>query len=72
MTKLQAARIQRGMSQTMLAAAAGKLSPSDISRFERGYGRPYPGQAVRIAEALGMPAEDLLEPADAAEQQTVA
>ena len=35
MTKLQAKRLEQGMSQTTLAAAAGKLSPSDISRFER-------------------------------------
>ena len=52
------------MSQTDLAAAAGKLSPSDISRFERGYGKPYPAQAERLARVLELPAGELLERAD--------
>jgi len=52
------------MSQTTLAAAAGKMSTSDISRFERGYARPYPPQAKRIADALGLKASELLDRAD--------
>ena len=63
-TKLQAERLRRGMNQTALAAAAGKLSASDISRFERGYGRPYPAQAARLAHVLGLSASELLEPAE--------
>ena len=64
MTKLQAERLRRGMSQTALAAEARRLSPSDISRFERGYGRPYPAQAERLATVLGMKPTELLEPAN--------
>ncbi|HWF87150.1 MAG TPA: helix-turn-helix transcriptional regulator [Vicinamibacterales bacterium] len=60
MTKLQATRLKRGMSQTMLAAAAERLSASDISRFERGYGRPYPAQAERLAKVLGLDEQELL------------
>jgi len=62
-TKLQRERLKRGMSQTTLAAAAEKLSPSDISRFEHGYGKPYPVQAERLAKVLGLDPLELLEPA---------
>ena len=51
------------MSQTALAAAAGKMGASDISRFERGYGRPYPAQATRLAGVLGLDANELLDAA---------
>jgi transcriptional regulator with XRE-family HTH domain len=51
-------------SQTQLAANAGKLSASDISRFENGYGRPYPAQAVRLGQALNLKPEELLERAE--------
>ena len=64
MTKLQAERTRRGLSQTALAAAAQRLSASDISRFENRYGRPYPGQAARLARVLGLNPSELLEPAD--------
>jgi len=57
-TKLQRERLSRGMSQTALAAAAGKMGASDISR---GYGRPYPAQAERLAQVLGLPASELLK-----------
>jgi transcriptional regulator with XRE-family HTH domain len=67
-TKLQAERLKRGMSQTTLAAAAGKLSTSDISRFERGYGRPYPAQAQRLADVLGIATCELLDCANEAQR----
>ena len=56
-------RLERGWTQTDLAFKAKKLSPSDISRFESGRTKPYPGQAARIAKALGIAPEHLLEPA---------
>jgi transcriptional regulator with XRE-family HTH domain len=52
------------MSQTVLAAAAGRLSASDISRFENGFAKPYPEQAVRLAGVLGLEPGELLEPAN--------
>ena len=63
-TRLRLERLRRGFSQTTLAAKAGRLSGSDISRFENGYARPYPAQAVRIAHELGLHPDQLLEPAD--------
>lgn len=61
MTKLQAERIRRRLSQTALAAAAGKLSASDVSRFERGWSVPYPAQAERLARVLNLQADELLQ-----------
>jgi transcriptional regulator with XRE-family HTH domain len=63
LTRMEAARRERGWNQTELAAKAGKLSASDISRMERGYGRPYPAQAARLAQVLEMGPDELLEPA---------
>jgi transcriptional regulator with XRE-family HTH domain len=75
MTRLQAERQKRGLSQTALAASAGKLSTSDICRFERGYGRPYPAQARRLAQVLGLDVNALLEtasePSDGAPDRTL-
>jgi transcriptional regulator with XRE-family HTH domain len=61
-TKMQFERLRRRWSQTDLAGQAKKLSSSDISRFERGYGRPYPSQAKRLGKALGLSPSELLEP----------
>ena len=63
MTKLEAERRRRGLSQTQLAAKARKLSASDISRMERLWQKPYPAQAERIARVLGLRPEELTEPA---------
>jgi ribosome-binding protein aMBF1 (putative translation factor) len=58
MTKLEQARRRRDWSQTDLAAKAGRLSAADISRFERGWQKPYPAQAKRLARVLSLaPAE---------------
>lgn len=62
MTKLEAMRRKAGWSQTRLAAAA-RLQASDISRYERGWAKPFPKQAARLAKLLGLAAEELLEPA---------
>ena len=63
-TRLQRERLRRGLSQTALAAKAGRLSGSDISRFENSYARPYPAQAERLAQVLGLQPDELLEPAN--------
>lgn len=55
-------RLRRGWTQTDLAARAGKLSSADISRFEHGRSKPYPGQALRLGAALELPPDELLEP----------
>lgn len=59
--KIKAERLRRKWNQTELAARAG-LSASDISRIETGRFRPYPQQAVRLARALKLTPEQLLEP----------
>lgn len=59
MTRLEQERRKRKWSQTTLAAAAGKLSGSDISRIERRWQKPYPAQAERLAKVLDLDPEDL-------------
>ena len=46
-TRLKMERKRLGLSQTDLASRAGRLSGSDISRFERLYAKPYPRQAAQ-------------------------
>ncbi len=71
MLKMKAVRLDRGWSQVDLAYHA-RMQPSEVSRIERGNARPYPGQAVRLAEALGLSETELLEPAGTAEPQHAA
>ena len=58
--RMEAARLARGWSQQRLAVEAG-VGYADICRAERGLFRLYPGQAEKIARALGLRPEDLLE-----------
>ena len=55
--RLRAERIARGWSQLNLAAAA-KIHPSDVSRYENGH-KMLPGHTRRIAQALGVPEQQL-------------
>jgi transcriptional regulator with XRE-family HTH domain len=59
--RIKVERQRRKWTQTDLGARAG-LSASDISRIETGRLRPYPHQALRIARALRMEPDRLLEP----------
>ena len=61
MMRIKAERLARHWTQTDLAARAG-LSASDISRIETGRMQPYPRQVRRIARALRLEPEQLLEP----------
>ncbi len=56
-------RLRRGWSQQKLAVEAG-VGYADVSRIECGWLRPYPGQAEKIARALGIGVESLLEECD--------
>ena len=47
-----------GLSQRRLAVQAD-ISESLISKIENGWLIPYPGQARRLARALGVPVEEL-------------
>ena len=62
---MKAERVRRGWTQTDLAYHA-RVQPAEISRIERGQARPYPRQATRLARALKLTPDELLEPAEAA------
>jgi transcriptional regulator with XRE-family HTH domain len=57
---LKKIRKQKQVSQLSLAYLT-RISPSDISRIENGWVKPYPGWRKRLAEALGV-TEDQLFP----------
>ena len=56
-SKLKIARIQAELSQARLADLAGTYQ-GRVSKIERG-GRPDPDEAVLLAKAVGVPAEEL-------------
>jgi transcriptional regulator with XRE-family HTH domain len=51
-------RLSLGLSQRRLGVRAD-LSESQVSKIENGWLLPYPGQARRLARALGVPVEEL-------------
>ena len=61
MRRMKAERLRRKWTQTKLGARA-EVSASDVSRIESGRFIPYPGQARRLARALGLALDELLEP----------
>ncbi len=52
MNRLKEFRNRRGFSQLRLAMLTG-IAPSDISRIENNWLRPYAGWCKRLARALG-------------------
>jgi ribosome-binding protein aMBF1 (putative translation factor) len=58
--RLKSERLKRGWTQQTLAHHA-QMQSSDISRIERGWAKPYPGQAERLAEVLGIAVDVLLD-----------
>ncbi len=60
MFKLKAKRLEHGLTQQDLGFHA-RMAGADISRIERGWMKPYPSQAIRLAEALGLAPQELLE-----------
>ena len=60
MVRLKVERLKRGWSQQDLAFHA-RMASADISRLERGWARPYPNQARRLADILGISEEELLQ-----------
>lgn len=61
MNKVKQARKRAGMKANELAERAG-LTPSHISKVERGLGGVSAGAAKRIAEVLGIPVVDVIFP----------
>ncbi len=56
MRGLRAARLAQGISQAELARRAG-LNPSTVCQAESGRFLPYPAQLRKLAQGLGIPAE---------------
>jgi ribosome-binding protein aMBF1 (putative translation factor) len=63
MIRLKAERLKKGWSQQDLAFRA-RMAVSDICRIERGWMRPYPGHASRLAAVLGLTPDQLLDRVD--------
>ena len=62
--RLKLERVKRDLTLDELGKRA-QVSPSEISRIERGHAQPYPNHLIRLAKALKVPAVELLKPVDA-------
>jgi transcriptional regulator with XRE-family HTH domain len=60
-TRMKIERVKRGWSQGRLSQVA-EVAAGDVSRIETGRMRPYPTQAERLANVLGIPPEELQQP----------
>jgi transcriptional regulator with XRE-family HTH domain len=60
-TRMKNERKRHGWNQQTLGVYAG-VSAADVSRIESGRLMPYPGQAERLAEVLGLAANELQQP----------
>lgn len=58
MSVIQELREAQGFSRSELARRA-RMDASDIGKIERGIMRPYPGQLMKIAKALGVRATEI-------------
>jgi ribosome-binding protein aMBF1 (putative translation factor) len=58
MNLLKEFRRKKGISQFELAKLAN-IQPTEISRIENGWLRPYPGWRKRLAKALGVKEKEL-------------
>lgn len=58
MNKIQELREARGWSRSELARQA-RMDAGDIGKIERCILRPYPGQVMKIAKALGVRATEI-------------
>ena len=58
MNRLKELRAQKGFSQLTLAKLTN-IAPTDISRIENDWLRPYPGWRKRLSKALGVPETEL-------------
>lgn len=58
--RIAAAREAKGLSQVKFATEVAGVSPSTVSRWERGYLPPV-DELVRVAQLLEIPTDKLLE-----------
>jgi transcriptional regulator with XRE-family HTH domain len=61
MNNLKKVRTEKGFSQLTLAKLTN-IAPTDISRIENGWLRPYPGWRKRLAKALKVSETELFAP----------
>lgn len=59
---VKALRLQRGLSQDKLAAAAGGIRQAAVSQIEAAKGNPTFNTLEFVAAALGVTIRDLLKP----------
>jgi transcriptional regulator with XRE-family HTH domain len=59
MTRMKAARLERGWSQQELGFHA-RIAAGDISKIESVKVKPYPGHVARLCQVLGLSPEELL------------
>jgi transcriptional regulator with XRE-family HTH domain len=62
-TKMKIERVKRGWSQRQLAELA-HVASGDLCRIELSKMQPYPGQAERLSEILGLSPKQLQEPVE--------
>ena len=68
MLRLRVERIRRGWSLAKLCALTGGIDQAALSRIERGIWPCGPGWRKRIAEAFGLPEEELFREASSDER----
>jgi transcriptional regulator with XRE-family HTH domain len=61
LTRLREIRLRKALSQQDLAGLAG-LTPATVSRLEAGLENPYPSTVRKLAKALGVDPEQLMDP----------
>ena len=60
MPRMRWRRLALRLSQRDLSRRA-RVAHSDVCRFETGRGTPYPSQAARLGDVLGLAPEELLQ-----------
>jgi transcriptional regulator with XRE-family HTH domain len=61
LTRLRTLRLRRALTQQQLAEKAGVSRPT-IARLEAGLDDPYPTTVRKLADALGVEPDALMEP----------
>lgn len=61
LTRLRDLRLRKALNQQELAERAG-ITRATLSRLEAGLQEPYPRTTRKLAAALGVDPEDLMEP----------
>lgn len=61
LARLKLVRERKALTQQQLAEKA-RVNRVTIARLERGSGQPFPPTVRKLADALGVEPEDLMEP----------